>query len=540
MSTLKFMITPHADIELFIKRDPIDYYVSIPGDGVTNDTGVILSIPGFGGTADSEYYSQKLNPYLAERYNCIVVSMNYFGIHRTRLMYLDNSFKESMEKLYHTPVDYWDHITSDVELKQRIVKVLESKGMQSLDPRCQILRVTGRNEYQSFGFLPTLDCLTVLGDIFKRFPQVNKQKVIAYGSSYGGYIAMLCGKFAPNTFSLIIENSGFSRAEINFMVGREILKSDFVMYQQHNEKVYSMSCAYNNPWTILDETSKFYLSDSHKLIRSLLVEEHRVPSETRYYHFHCEQDNIASVEDKDRVISLLRRYNPTFYKRVGQGDIDGVLFKKYGHAMEASLRKLFDYVAELDAGSQLLKRTPTNEFLENATRVFNCGEKDYYFHFKDDFSLEVKIESKVKRTDYSQNSSDVISQSRAETELPPVIKSQKLLEQLKRVSDSILDSLGFVISKVEQDELEPTKQVMQEIIDAYLLIMSQLESLHESLQFDQISILNDEIVHLFTVVVHSYNHHDSYQLKQVLSQQLYKLVVDWKAEIDHMLEPYLT
>lgn len=513
--------------------------MSIPSSGVTNDTGVILSIPGFGGLADSEYYSQKLNPYLAEKYNCIVVSINYFGIHRKGLMYLDDSFKGSMEKLYHTPISYWDNITTDVELKKRIVKVLESKDMQSLDPRCQILRITERNEYQSFGFLPALDCLTVLGDIFKRFSQVNKQKVIAYGSSYGGYIAMLCGKFAPNTFSVIIDNSGFSRAEINFMVGREIMKSDFVMYEVQDEKVYSISCAYNNPWTILDETSKFYLSDSHKLIRSLLVGEHRISSETRYYHFHCEQDHIASIEDKDKAIILLKRYNPTFYKRVAQGDIDGVLFKKYGHAMDASLRKLFDYVAELDAGSQLLKPTPTNEFVDNDTRVFNCGEKDYLFSYKNDFSLEVKIESRVKRIDYSHNDAlELSNESKVEAEYPPM-KLQRLLGQLKRVSDSILDSLGFVISKVEQDEIEPTKQVMQEIIDAYLLIMSQLESFQEKLQLDEISILNDEIIQLFTVVILSYNNHDSYKLKQVLSQQLYKLVVDWKTELDKMLEPYV-
>jgi cephalosporin-C deacetylase-like acetyl esterase len=118
---------------------------------------------------------------------------------------------------------------------------LKKKGLNSIDPRCQITGITDRNEYQSFGFLPALDCLTVLGDVLNRFPMINKKKIIAYGSSYGGYIAMLCGKYAPNTFSVIIDNSGFSRAELKYIAGYETLLVDTQIVAPFEDEKYKFN-----------------------------------------------------------------------------------------------------------------------------------------------------------------------------------------------------------------------------------------------------------------------------------------------------------
>ncbi|OMF91059.1 DUF2920 family protein [Paenibacillus sp. FSL R7-0337] len=77
MGTLSFAIKPHADIELGFSRKELDYYVTSPVEGVTGETGLILTIPGFGGLANSVYQLEKLNPYLAEKYNCLVVSLKW-------------------------------------------------------------------------------------------------------------------------------------------------------------------------------------------------------------------------------------------------------------------------------------------------------------------------------------------------------------------------------------------------------------------------------------------------------------------------------
>lgn len=404
MSTQAFTIKPLEDFELGFQRKELDYYVTLPHEGINEGTGVILSIPGFGGIANSEYYLEKLNPYLADKYNCIVVSMNYFGIFRGIRTKIDETFINNMEKIYGVSGDYWSEISSENDFYIKVAQLLESKGLNTLDPRCQPLKLTERDEYQSFGFLPAIDCLTVLGDILMKYPKINTRKIIAYGSSYGGYIAMLCGKFAPNTFSVIIDNSGFSHAEMKHIVSREIYDNDFVFNMNLNNKNYAIPFAYNNPWTILDETSTKYFGDANKLIRSLLVREHRVQSDTRYYIFHCEKDEIASIKDKDKVVSLLSNYNQTYYKRVTKDDIDGKLFKKYGHAMDASLRKLFDHVVELDKEHGLLKEKGTNDFHENEEKLFHCGSKNYVINFKDTFTMDIMITNNVK-TDYELISS---------------------------------------------------------------------------------------------------------------------------------------
>lgn len=521
MATEKFNITPHDDVELGFPRTSLDYYASIPISGINNETGVILSIPGFGSTADSEYYLEKLNPYLANKYNCVVVSLNYFGIFRSTQFKLDHIFIENMEKTYQIPANYWDHIKSEKELLLKAIQVLESKGMETLDPRCQILKLTLRDEYQSFGFLPAIDCLTVLGDVLRRFPQINKQKIIAYGSSYGGYIAMLCGKFAPDTFSVIIDNSGFSRAEMNYIVGREILVNDYVQRVSWNNKIYTIPFAFNNPWTIMDETSPTYFGDSKKLIRSLLVREHRTSSKTRYYMFHCESDDIASVEDKDNVASLLENYNQTYYKRITAKDIDGVLFKKYGHAMDASLRKLFDHVAELDKEYGLLKNDNANDFSMNVDRLFNCGNQDYLFRFNVNYTVNVEILDKVK-TDYS------------------LIKAFKLMVQIKDLSDSMSEALEYVMSKAMDDESSVTTTIMQDILDAYSAINNQISGFIDYLPPNKIRIYSEDLRRALTDIIFLYENGDWKRLENLLSSRVIPSFNNWKTEMDVVFEPYVT
>ncbi|MFK2827245.1 hypothetical protein QYG89_16635, partial [Bacillus sp. B190/17] len=69
MGTQAFTIKPLEDIEVGFRRKELDYYVTLPHKGINEETGVILSIPGFGGVANSEYYLEKLNPYLADKSN---------------------------------------------------------------------------------------------------------------------------------------------------------------------------------------------------------------------------------------------------------------------------------------------------------------------------------------------------------------------------------------------------------------------------------------------------------------------------------------
>ncbi|MBP0726730.1 DUF2920 family protein [Bacillus sp. RG28] len=520
MRTYSFNIQPHEDIELGYLRNELDYYVTLPNEGINSETGLILSIPGFGGIANSEYYLEKLNPYLADKYNCIVVSLNYFGIFRGLEINLDEHFVINMEKVYGVSREYWNEISSKNDFYLKVVQILESKGLNSLDPRCQALMVTAREEYQSFGFLPAIDCLTVLGDVLKKYPNINTRKIIAYGSSYGGYIAMLCGKYAPNTFSVVIDNSGFSLAEMKNIVGREIFANDYVANINWNNKNYSIPFAYNNPWTILDETSPRYFGDANKLIRSLLVSEHRVKSDTRYYIFHCEEDEIASVDDKDRLVALLSNYNYTYYKRITKDDIDGNLFKKYGHAMDASLRKLFDHVVELDKENGLLKEKRTNDFLDNEGKSFNCGSKNYVFNFNENFTINAKIINNIK-TDYK------------------LISSFQVMSGILDITHTMNDGFDYVISKISTGKYHEAIGVMQDILDAYSAIEQQVNKFEKNLPQNNIKTLNEELKTSLLEMI-GYFESDSWKL---VEDKLLKHVVPqfmlWKNELNDIFSLYI-
>lgn len=520
METLIFNIKPHADIELNSDRDELDYYVTLPAEDITEVTGLILTIPGFGGLANSTYQLEKLNPYLAEKYNCIVVSLNYFGIYRGLETIMDDQFLINMKEIYGVPDTYWSDISSDNDFYVKVGALLESRGLSQLDPRCQALKSTGRNEYQSFGFLPALDCLTVLGDVLRRYPKINKSKIIAYGSSYGGYIAMLCGKFAPNMFSVIIDNSGFSRTQMKYVTSREILEQDYVVTLNYNNKVYTIPYAYNNPWTILDETSLYYFGDSHKQIRNLLTREHRVASKTRYYIFHCEEDQIASVDDKDKVATLLSNYNHTYYKRIGINDLDGVLFKKYTHAMDASLRKLFDYVAQQDEDYGLMKEQSANEFSNNEVNTMNCGSKNYVFSFKENFTLNVDITENIK-TDYY------------------LIHSFQLMRDVLSICDSMDEGFDFIIAKISDKNYYEAAIVMQDIVDAHTSIISQIDTFSRFLKENNLHFIDKQFKDsLLQTVVHFNN--DSWELleKQILHQIVPQFLL-WKNELNTVFNPYI-
>lgn len=520
MDTLTFRIKPHADIELGFAREELDYYVTLPPEGVSEVTGLILTIPGFGGLANSTYQLEKLNPYLAEKYNCIVVSLNYFGIYRGLETKMDDQFFINMKDIYGVPDTYWSDISSDNDFYVKVGTILESKGLSQLDPRCQALKITGRNEYQSFGFLPALDCLTVLGDVLKMYPVLNKSKIIAFGSSYGGYIAMLCGKFAPNMFSVVIDNSGFSRTQMKYVSGREILEQDYVVTLNYNNKMYTLPYAYNNPWTILDETSPYYFGDSHKQIRNLLTREHRVASSTRYYIFHCDEDQIASVKDKDKVAALLSNYNSTYYKRVGTNDLDGVLFKKYTHAMDASLRKLFDHVAEQDKDYGLMKEHSANEFLNNELISLNCGSKNYVFNFKEDFTVDVTITENIK-TDYN------------------LISSFQLMSDLLDICDSMDEGFDFIVTRISDKNYNEAAVVMQDILDAHMTIDSQINTFSRFLSVNNLHAVDIQFKNSLQEAVLHFNNDTWDILENQILQRVMPHFLLWKNELRNIFTPYI-
>lgn len=154
-------------------------------------------------------------------------------------------------------------------------------------------------------------------------------------------------------------------------------------------------------------------------------------------------------------------------------DLDGTLFKKYAHAMDASLRKLFDHVAEQDKKYGLMKEESANEFLNNEVNSLNCGNKNYIFNFKDDFTMNVSITDNIK-TDYN------------------LISSFELMRGLLEVSDSINEGFDFIIAKLSDKNYDEAAIVMQDILDAYTNINLRIDTFSRFLRENNLHAVNTQ------------------------------------------------
>ncbi|WP_223869599.1 DUF2920 family protein [Paenibacillus sabuli] len=69
------------------------------------------------------------------------------------------------------------------------------------------------SNFNDMGIMQALDNITaviIVSEFIKdNNLKFNAKKIIADGQSHGAYLAFLCNRFAPNLFSLIIDNSAW-------------------------------------------------------------------------------------------------------------------------------------------------------------------------------------------------------------------------------------------------------------------------------------------------------------------------------------------
>ncbi|MGS0763311.1 DUF2920 family protein [Syntrophomonas curvata] len=374
-------LNPHPDIELGMEREEIEAFFTLPDTGINSDTGVIMVINELGELADSDYQQNELRPYLADKLNCIAVGVNYFGVYRNSQIQLRPSFLHNINRIYNMnlTLESFTGVQSAVDLYRIIAEAVISKGITSLDIRCQPHLITGKDEYQSWGFLPAIDCLQVLGEVLQRY-KLNTRKILAFGKRYGAYIALLMGKYAPHTFSAIIDREAYSRVELKHVVSGEIMEPDYLFsFDLNNDMKFYIASACNNPWTIENESSPQYFSDSHRMIRSLLCEKHRVHSESCYHIFHSEDNGVASIYDKDRCVEILQQYNTVFYNRMAAGDKE---------ASQTDI-ELFDRMLT-NHGGNMQKNSADTDFSRGSNYMFDCGAKSYEFRFDSGGNIQVR------------------------------------------------------------------------------------------------------------------------------------------------------
>ncbi len=369
----------HPDIELGVPREAIEYALALPSRGMSPQTGLVFYIHGFG-FRYNDAYAGKLLPYLADTYDCIAVGVDYHGARRYHGKSRSRpapDFFAKLEEHYGVTVtapagtEIWTVVNA-------VCFELAKRGVTQLHPECQI--VSGAEGYANFGVLPAMDHLQVLGTVLKNHV-VDRKRLFVLGTSYGGYIGLLLHKFAPNTFRLVVDNSGFSGPA-------DTLLSLYGM----SSSVGTMRIVHRCLVAFSDDPSvPNYLSPSRRMIRDLAVASHyHLPSETVLHSYHSEADTVAPTAAKKKLAEVLGRRRRYDLRLISEADVDGRIFKNAKHGMDASLRGVFE-LSYRRWTAEVADPPAITDFDLGTVNRLPCGEEDYVVSFSgDDVSIAVE------------------------------------------------------------------------------------------------------------------------------------------------------
>lgn len=369
--------TPHPDLELGMNRDPIIYKVF--GDPTNAPRGILFFISPFGMNSDTPYVEEKLMPAL-HAMGFLGVNVDYFGCFlkiagsrkNVSLVPPPGWVEAILQKLQlPPPSSFWD-----------LLGAIRDKGFSEIDPSMPVMQVV-ENEYQSFGWLPALDHVQVYGDLCSRHG-IKPRHVVLYGSSYGGYIAMMIAKMMPDSFSFLIENSGFVTADRQSLNNRQTKISHPLTL--NGVKLYSFE---ESPWELSDARHKNFFSPAHAAIRDLRVAGHFEARPIPVVSYHSREDTIVPIAEKRAMWSVWKdRFHLNAFE-IGRADVDGRLFKSLEHGMDASLIGLAEHAFSIaDPASYTIER---NDFERGTVRTLKVPDGAYEVTFRPDFTVTARI-----------------------------------------------------------------------------------------------------------------------------------------------------
>lgn len=115
-----------------------------------------------------------------------------------------------------------------------------------------------------------MDCLNALRKTLALYPTANKQRLISFGASQGGHVAMLMSIFCPRTFAFVVSGSGISHVDqkIQGWAGRDFSADELAI-----RDVVRMADRIQCPVALIHGTADTTVPDSHtRLLEKALKE----------------------------------------------------------------------------------------------------------------------------------------------------------------------------------------------------------------------------------------------------------------------------
>jgi len=108
--------------------------------------------------------------------------------------------------------------------------------------------------------MQVIDCLNSVRKTLELYPDINKRRIISFGGSQGGHIAVLMSIFCPNTFALVISSSGLSyiTPELAGWAGRDFSEDELAI-----RDIVKMASFIHPPVVLMHGTADAVLSEQH-------------------------------------------------------------------------------------------------------------------------------------------------------------------------------------------------------------------------------------------------------------------------------------
>jgi hypothetical protein len=385
----EYIIKGVDDFELGIKRqNPLKYFLTLPDSEKIE--GLVFLIPGFGEDSNAEYIT-KFRTFVADDYSLACVSVSYHAINARRNKNANIVFEfDDIERLnellrhYGCPLNY----KSIDEAISVLDQAIERQGAVYPYPFLYLTALLNfgdeQTEYQNFGVMQALDHVYVLYDLQKRI-RLHWGKIIAIGSSHGGYIANLLSKFAPNTLTAVFDNSSYADPPLNYVMGRECKPAIFHPCEMVTKNI-GIYYTLKSGWTTNSLSSNYYSEDARKIRRFLYEGDIKKMAlmgnnKTQYRFFHSKYDfKISNVHEKMTMVDFLKKYNfDSEIYLMDHCDVDGRFVKTLDHGMNLSLKKMF---AKLYP--DVKRKDECSDITLKSLIIYEGIKGDYVFQYESD------------------------------------------------------------------------------------------------------------------------------------------------------------
>ena len=312
----------------------VDVFYSLPQNGTNENTGILLLLAGFGGSANSNVY-QQMREEFADKYNLVTVQCNYFGY---------EFMKDYADKM---PIRYMTRENFSPFLLEEELNFIFPNNQFSVDNHDFFLKNNKRDltitlnieseetpqNFNDMGFMQAIDninaVLNVLNLLYNNNYPFNTKKILTYGFSHGAYLSYMCNAFAPKLFSLIIDNSAW-------------------LYPKYIKANRGMSCKINDKTEIVilihSLANKMFANPSAKIFSNMdiLNLNHlydNFTNESRIIVYHGIDDKLITASKKR---GFCEKLNNCTYNEIDTSKVDDNIFKSTNHGLNADFKKLFD------------------------------------------------------------------------------------------------------------------------------------------------------------------------------------------------------